>query len=402
MFNLYLKTLNNITFEAIKLYMLKRFLLLVFFYVAVGCKEDKINSQKHTPAAFIKTNLKYATGFTITKHNTYSRIAINTPWPNAKRTLQFIITSRLNAAKINLNKDEYDGIIITPIEKIIVTSTTHLPALELLGVQKTLVGFPGTHYVSSKKIRQQLDSGFIRELGKNESLNTEVVLELQPDVVIGFGIDGNNSALEIIKKSGIPVMFNGDWAEKTPLAKAEWIKFFGVLFNKENAADSIFNHIEKNYNTAKKLALGTTQKPTMLSGAMHGNVWYLPNGTSTEAQFFKDANVNYLWSSTKGTGSLKLNFESVFLKAKNASIWLNPSNYTSYKTLKNANKNHSAFVAYKKKNIYTFANTTGVTGGILYYELGITRPDLVLKDIIKISHPQLLKNYEPYFIKPLK
>lgn len=346
-------------------------------------------------------DLKYAEGFFITKHDNFNVVEVTKPWPNSKKKYKYAIISKKNASKTSFMKDEYDGIIITPVEKIVVTSTTHLPALELLNVENTLVGFPGTDYVSSKKIRKQIDNGNIRELGKNEGLNTEVLLELNPDVVVGFGIDGGNRSLETIKKSGIPVIFNGDWVESSPLAKAEWIKFFGVLFNKEKVADSIFNKIENDYLEAKTLAKNVSIKPTVLSGAMHNDIWYLPNGTSTEAQLLEDANVEYLWNDTKGSGSLKLNFESVFVKAKDADVWLNPSNYSSYESLKNANENHTLFDAFQKQNIYTFNNTTGATGGVLYYELGMTRPDLVLKDIIKICHPELLEHYEPYFFKPL-
>lgn len=381
---------------------MKKLILLFIFSISFACKEDKKNSKELPLIVKEEVTLKYAQGFLITKFNTFSILEIKMPWPNAKQPFKFLLINKEDAAKATILRSEYDGIIMTPVQNIICTSTTHLPALELLNVEKTLVGFPGTDYVSSTTIRQLIDSGTVRELGKNEALNTEVLLELNPDVVIGFGIDGGNRSLETIKKSEIPVIFNGDWVESSPLAKAEWIKFFGALYDKEKEADSVFNQIEEDYLKAKKLAQNTKSKPTVLSGAMHNDIWYLPNGTSIEAQLLKDANVNYLWSSTEGSGSLKLNFESVFVKAKEADIWLNPSNYTSYQSLKNGNENHILFDAYQNKNIYTFTNTTGATGGVLYYELGMTRPDLVLKDIIKICHPELLNYYEPYFLKPLK
>ncbi|WP_298238854.1 ABC transporter substrate-binding protein [uncultured Algibacter sp.] len=365
------------------------------------CKE-KQNHSIDTSKNGESLILKHANGFEIIDFKNYKILKILKPWPNATQTYKYALISKENAAKTTFDKDIFDGIITTPIEKIVVTSTTHLPALELLNSEKTLIGFPGTDYISSKTIRNLIDNGNIRELGKNEGLNTEVLLELNPNIVVGFGIDGGNRSLEIIKKSGIPVVFNGDWVESSPLAKAEWIKFFGVLFNKETKADSIFKQIESDYLEAKKLAQNVTTKPTVLSGAMHSDIWYLPNGTSTEAKLLKDANVNYLWSNTEGSGSLKLNFESVFVKAKHADIWLNPSNYQSLETLKNGNQNHSMFDAFQNKNIYTFTNITGNTGGVLYYELGMTRPDLVLKDIIKICHPQLLNDYQPYFFKPLE
>ncbi len=150
------------------------------------------------------------------------------------------------------------------------------------------------------------------------------------------------------------------------------------------------------------MASKVKRQPTVLSGAMHKDIWYLPNGTSPEAQLLKDANVNYLWSETTGKGSLALSFESVFFKARNADLWLSPSYYKSLEALKKANEHYTKFDAFATKNIYTFSNSTGKTGGVLYYELGIARPDLVLKDIIKICHPDLLEDYELFFFKPLR
>ena len=66
-----------------------------------------------------------------------------------------------------------------------------------------------------------------------------------------------------------------------------------------------------------------------------------------------------------------------------------------------SSKHYLQFDAYKRRKIFTTANTLGDTGGTLYYELAPQRPDLVLKDLIHILHPGLLPNYEPFFFKPL-
>ncbi|WP_372938380.1 ABC transporter substrate-binding protein [Seonamhaeicola sp.] len=375
--------------------------ILLLYIVFLGCKNEP---KKQITESITGTtlNLKYATGFSCKDYDSYKIIEVNKPWPNSENTYKYaLLKPNFNADVCKLEKSKFNDVIKLPIENIVVTSTTHIPALELLNIEESLIGFPETNFISSKKIRKRIDEGFIKEIGKNESLNTEVLLELQPDIVIGFGIDGTNRAFEILKKSGIPIIYNGDWVESSPLAKAEWIKFFGVLFDKEKEADSIFNQIEKNYLNAKTIAKKTKNNPTVLSGAMHNDVWYLPNGTSTEAQLLKDANVNYLWADSKGSGSLKLNFEAVFDRAKNADIWLSPSNYSSLQALKNANTHHSMFKAFQNKTVYSFTNTTGSTGGVTYYELGFARPDWVLKDIIKICHPNVLKNYKPHFYKPL-
>ncbi|MBU2938870.1 ABC transporter substrate-binding protein [Lacinutrix sp. C3R15] len=377
-------------------------LLFCSILLFISCKKEVKTIPETSKQDVAKSENKYAEGFSITHTENFKILTIKNPWPKAEKEYKYALVPKNAASKITLNKDAFDGIITIPIENIVVTSTTHIPALELLNVEETLIGFPGTDYVSSEKTRTRIDNQEIRELGKNEGINTEVLLELQPDVVIGFGIDGNNKTFETIKKANIPVIYNGDWVEKSPLAKAEWIKFFGVLYNKGKEAEVVFNQIEKDYLEAKTIASTVEKQPTVLSGAMHKDIWYLPNGTSPEAQILKDANVNYLWSETTGNGSLSLNFETVFEKAEHADLWLSPSYYNSIEALEKANQHYAKFDAFKNKNMYTFANTTGKTGGVLYYELGTARPDLVLKDVIKICHPGVLQNYTPYFFKPLE
>ncbi|RNC86991.1 MAG: ABC transporter substrate-binding protein [Winogradskyella sp.] len=375
--------------------------ILLFLVVLVSCKnESKLEIPQTNQSNALR--LKYATGFSVIDNGGYKVLTISKPWPKSNKTYKYIIASNETLSKMTFPSDFYDGVISDNIKNIVVTSTTHIPAIELLGVEQSLVGFPGTDYISSEKTRTRIDNGEIRELGKNEGINTEVLLEVNPDVVIGFGVDGVNKTFETIKKANIPVIYHGGWVEDSALGKAEWIKFFGVLFNKEKEADSIFNTIEKNYFEAKAIAKNAISKPKILSGAMTKDIWHLPNGNSPEAQFMVDANVDYLWKDSSGNGSLSLSFEAVFNKAKNADIWLSPSYYTSFSQLEKVNALYTNFSAFKNKSVYTFSNTTGKTGGVLYYELGIARPDLVLKDIIKICHPELLEEYTPYFFKPLE
>lgn len=396
----FIKITNQYCEDELQRLHMKIIRFLILFLIVSACKNDTKTEVLETS----ETNqlvLKHAEGFKIFTSNKNKTIEITKAWPEAEKKYIYLLLTEEQASKATYNKNDYDAVIITPITKTVVTSTTHIPALELLGAEQTLVGFPGMDYISSEKTRDLIDHGKVRELGKNEGINTEVLLELNPDVVIGFGVDGVNKTFETIKKGGIPVIYNGDWVESSALAKAEWIKFFGALFNKEKEADSIFNKIEKNYLEAKAIARQAKQQPTVLSGAMHKDVWYLPNGSSPEAQFLKDANVNYLWRNSTGNGSLALSFEVVLDKAKDADLWLSPSYYTSFNQLEEASSIYTNFKAFKHKNIYSFSNTTGTTGGVLYYELGTARPDLVLKDLIKICHPELLKDYEPFFFKPL-
>ncbi|MCQ0111236.1 iron complex transport system substrate-binding protein [Zhouia amylolytica] len=372
---------------------------LILMLAFTGCKEKKSSSSKGVRNSDVElVDIEYAKGFTISKNSQYTSIDVLGPWPNSEESFKYVLIPKgANAPQI-----DYDALIEVPIDKIVVTSTTHIPALEALNEIDKLVGFPDTKYVSSEAARKRIDNGEIIELGMNESINTEILIDMKPDVVVGFSINSQNKTYDAIQRSGISVAYNGDWAEETPLGKAEWIKFFAPFFGKEKLADSIFNSIEKEYQRVKDIAKKSKSRPTVFSGAMFKDVWYMPTGESWAGQFLKDANANYLWKETKGTGSLALNFESVLEKAKNADIWLGSSQFTSYAELDDSNPHYSLFDAYKNKNIYTFSLTKGATGGILYYELAPNRPDVVLKDIIHILHPELLPNHKLFFFKPLE
>lgn len=353
-------------------------------------KETAINS---------KNEVQYAKGFSIENYTGFSILTVKNPWPNANKSFKYILQKKNGTIPDSLRQNT---IIPIPVKSIVVTSTTHIPSLELLDEEKTLLGFPHLEYICSEKIKEQIKTGKLKELGSYRQLNTEVLLEMHPDIIVGHGIDNNNPALDNLQKSGLKVMFNGDWNEETPLGKAEWIKFFGALYGKQKQADAIFTNIKQEYLNTLKIVKKATNKPTVLAGDMYEDRWYLPKGSSWGSLLLKEAKGNYLWQETTGTGSLSLSLETVFEKAKNAEIWITSGQFSSLKEMNDANPHYAEFHAFKTKNVYSFRKQNGKSGGVLVYELGPNRPDMVLKDIVKILHPELLPDYELFFFEKLK
>jgi len=378
--------------------MQKILLLLCFFLLITSCKEVQKPTSNITETEKA-IQITYAKGFEIQSFNEYKVITLKNVWPGSEREFKYALIEK--GATLP-SSETFDAIIEIPVKKIVVTSTTHIPSLEMLGVEESLVGFPNLDYISSIKTRKRIAEDAIVELGKNEDINTEVLINLSPDLVVGFAVDGVNKTLSIIKKTGIPIVYNGDWTETSPLGKAEWIKFFGVFFKKEKEADSIFSEIMTQYLIAKNKALKATNRPTVLSGAMYKDVWHLPQGNSWAAQFIADANGEYLWKESEGTGSLSLNLENVLEKGVNADYWIGPGYFSSLVQLKDTHNVYIQFDAFKNDNVYNFTNKKGETGGLLYFELAPNRPDIVLKDIIKILHPELLPEHELFFFDKLQ
>jgi len=384
-----------------KILMIRKVFFCSLFLLFFCCNEQKKEPLPATAEPAQQT-ISYAKGFSISKEgNDITLITVSSPWSGATTKYTYALIPKEKMAFMTLNSDAYDAIVSVPVERMVATSTTHIPALEELGVIDKLVGFPDTQYVSSPAARQRIRSGKIVDLGKAEAINSEMTLALNPEVIVGFSVSGQNKAYETLKHSNLPVVYNGDWTEESPLGKAEWIKFFAPFFQLETKADSIYKQIETSYNQAKDLAKKATKRPTVMSGALYKDIWYLPGGKSWAAQFLKDANSKYLWSETEATGSLSLGWENVLETAQNAEFWVSPSQFTSYDDMSKSSRHHEQFKAFQSKKIFTFAKTKGMTGGLLYYELAPQRPDLVLKDLIHIFHKGILPEHEPYFFKPL-
>ena len=367
---------------------MKYWIIIIGLGLLVSCNQNKKVKEINTKS---KALVKYAKGFDIEEFENYFVLVIKNPYQNSEVRYEYILAKDNYDVKIAKSNST---VIKIPVKKVIATSTTHIPMIEALEEENSLVGFPNMNYVSSTKTRGLIDKGFVKEVGMDANLNTEIIIDLNPDVIIGFSVNANNKSLETIMRTGITVIYNGAWLEETPLGRAEWLKFFGILYDKKEFADSIFNEIERNYLEIKNIATKKSKQPTILSGAMFKDVWNIPAGDSFVAQFFKDANTDYLWKDSKGAGSLQLNFENVLDKGQQADIWVGPGSFFTKENLLNSNPHYANFKAFKTGNIYTFSKRKGATGGTIYYELGALRPDLILKDIIKIAYPELLTTEE--------
>nr|WP_317631136.1 ABC transporter substrate-binding protein [uncultured Flavobacterium sp.] len=373
------------------------FVFCLFLFGFTSC-ENK-NQSKEKQQIISENKITHAKNFELYEYADFKILKINKPWQQANESLVYVLAKQQNLVPDSLKNKNF---IQIPVQKVIATSTTHIPSFEMLNQSNSLIGFPNLNYISSATIRENIKQNRVTEVGQNESLNTEVIIDLNPDLVVGYGMESSNKTLESLKQMGISVIYNADWTEQTPLGKAEWIKFFGALFDQNDLANTKFLEIETEYNTLKKLAKTATNSPKVFSGGLYQDVWYAPKGNSWGAIFFEDANANYIWKNHKGEGSIAISIEQALHDAQNIPIWIAPSSAESIQDLKNNSKHNEQFNAFKTQQIYSFAMKKGETGGVIYYEVAPNRPDLVLKDLIKILHPELLPNYNLYFYEKLK
>ena len=238
-------------------------LLLLLPFLLLGCKETTKNTSVVSQDP--KNEIQYASGLAIYKYDGYSVVKVLNPWPKAEKPFTYILKQQNGVVPDSLN--DYTTVTV-PLQKLVVTSTTIIPFLEMLDSETKLIGFPHTDYISSTKTRALIDRGNVRDVGQNESLNIELLFDMQPDAIVTFGVDNTNPMVDKLTSNGLHVLFQGDWMEQSPLGKAEWIKFYAALLGKEKEGDSIFNSIANNYKQTLTLVKDKAPQEKVLYGSL--------------------------------------------------------------------------------------------------------------------------------------
>jgi len=346
-----------------------------------------------------RTVLHYAHGFKVAYEGNIKRVVVARPFQGATAGYTYLLVPEGETVPAH-NPDE--KVIRIPLKSIVCTSTTHIPLLDYLDESAKLVGFPTTDYISSEKTRAQVDAGKVQELGVDKGLNLELLAALKPGMVMGYVTTSDYGQFKKIEELGIPSVMNAEYLEKHPLGRAEWIKFMALFFNKEHQADSVFNAIEKSYLDTKQRADTVRTRPTILSGVVYGDAWFLPGGQNYAATLLRDAGCRYLWENDSTNGFLELSFETVYEKAHNADRWIGPGSYNSLKEIETADRRYANFKAFKEKKVYSYNARIGAKGGSEFLELGYLRPDIILKDLLVIAHPSLIPEHKLFFHEQLE
>lgn len=372
--------------------------LLTGILLLLACQGKKTPQEEATLTPALSMQVKYAEGFKVYSLGNATLVEVTYPFQGATSGYSYLLVPRGEEPPVHRTSTR---VIYTPLESIVCTSTTHIPLLDYLGETDKLIGFPTTDYISSEKMRQRIDERKVTELGIDKGLNLERLAVLKPGVVMGYTMSSDYGQFKKIEELGIPVVINSEYLEEHPLGRAEWIRFMGLFFDKQKEADSVFAAIEENYLLARGKAEHLAERPTVLSGIVYGDAWFLPAGENYAAKLFRDAGCRYLWEDSRGNGFLEISFESVYDKAHDADLWIGTGTYTNLREIAAADVRYRRFRPFQQKQVYNYDKRKGAKGGNEFLELGYLRPDLILKDLIKIAHPGVLPDHVLFFHRKL-
>lgn len=375
------------------------FVFATLLLVGAGCADKRSAKQNESLKQPSAISIKYARGFRVSSLGTSKLVQVTYPFQGATSGYSYLLVPKGEEPPPH---EPGIRIVYVPVSSIVCTSTTHIPLLDYLGETDKLVGFPSTDYISSGKMRARIRQGKVVDLGVDKGLNMERLAVLKPDLVMGYTMSSDYGQFAKIEDLGIPVVINSEYLEQHPLGRAEWLKFMALFFNKEKVADSVFSFIEENYQRTKNLVTVGQGAPTVLSGIVYGDAWFLPAGENYAAKLFRDAGCHYLWRDTPGNGYLRISFESVYDKAHDADLWIGTGTYKTLDEIRAADGRYAKFKAFGDKQVYNYDARMGEKGGNEFLELGYLRPDLILQDLVKIAHPDVLPDYHLFFHRKLE
>lgn len=359
-----------------------------------GCVENYDESLDYFPE---KVSFERASNVSVEYFNNYKLVMVRNPWRDGEAvSYEYVLVQCGTPAPAGLSEDAL--VIEVPVSRFVALSTTQLPQLELLEELDSLVGIESLDLVNTAAVRSLVESGAVAELGTGAEVNIETTLDLEPDVAmtIGYGI-ADLDAQPVLLEAGIATVLNAGYREESPLGRAEWLKFMALFFNKEALAEKRFTGQVEAYEGLAALTADVGERPTVLANAPFRGTWNVPGGESYFAQFLADAGANYLWANEAGSGSIPLDFEVVFDRAAEADFWVNPSSsWLSLADAQAADERYADFAAFEN-HIYNNNARLNESGGNDYWETGVAHPEMILADLIKIFHPELLPEHELVF-----
>jgi len=348
------------------------------------------------PGSGGRSTVEYAQNFSLTYAEGYQVLTVNEPSPGAAPE-SYVLVSCGATPELPPELAAAPRIPV-PITSIYTASTTHLPLLVDLDRLDVLAGVATAAFLSSREVRALLDAGTVAEFAPTEQIDVERVVAARPDVLMTGGFD--DPAFPALRSAGVPVVANAEYLEPTPLGRAEWIKVMAALTGDELRATAVFDQVEAAYRENATLAAGAAPVP-VVAGSLFEGVWSVPAGGSYLGRLLDDAGGANPWSSDPSRSSLTLDFETVYAQAGQAPVWLATQDWTSRADALADDPRYGELAAVRDGQVWTANRAVGPGGGNDFYERGVTRPDLVLADLVAILHPELAPAHELTFYTEL-
>ena len=338
--------------------------------------------------------IKYAKGFWLEYRDGYTVLNIKDPQESSHTHYQYALIPR--GKKVQTPAEL--PVVEIPVRSVVCMTSLQLSNFIKLGEIDKVVGITSTRFLFNEGMQSRVDEGKTRRIGIEGNFDNEVIMSLNPDLMLISPF--KRGGYDAVKDIGIPLVPHLGYKEMTPLGQAEWIKFVGLLLGMDDKAKAEFDRIENRYNALKAMVGEVKRRPVVFSGELRGGVWYAVGGKSFLAQLFHDAGADYFLKDDPRSGGVTLDFETVYNQAESADYWRIANSFAGeycYDALKAQDERYADFKAFKDKRV-VYCNMREKP----FYESMPAEPEVVLADMIRVFHPEILPDHEPVYYDLLK
>lgn len=354
------------------------FTLFAAFWLA-SCKPERTGANADGGDTI---RFNYARLITAVRHADRIDVRIADPWHEGRTLRRYVL-----AAHAGVERRGDDVLVCVPLRRAVVSTTVHSGLLMQLGATESIGGVCDLQYVAIPEVQRLCKEGRIKDCGSSMQPDAERILDAKADAILMSPFE-NSGGYGKLEEIGVPLIECADYMEATPLGRAEWMRFYGMLVGREREADSLFAIVRGRYAELKAKATATKQRPTVAMDKLTSGIWYVPGGASTIGQMLADAGAAYVYAGEKKAGSLSMPFESVFDKAGQADYWLLRYAAPQPLTLSQLDAEHKGYAemaAYKSGRVYGCNTLTS-----RFFEESPFRPDFLLEDFVEIFHPEAI------------
>lgn len=371
-------------------------LLIILVIVLLASCGSPAEKQSGTEASLASYPTRYAERFEIQDGGTGRILRVKNPWQGASGVVFDYFLSEDGAKPDSAFVGEVIGI---PVRRVVCMSSSHVAFISACGEAQTVIGVSGARFLTDSTVR----AAGVADVGYDSNVNFELIVSLKPDVVLAYEVSGENSVVvEKLKSLGVKVMYIADYLENNPLGRAEWIVAFGALFGDPERGQSLFDSISTDYAAAKALASEVKGRPEVMLNSPWQDVWFVPGDRNYMVQMLLDAGGQYVCRGTDSDTSRPISSEVALMKCMEADYWLCPGSAMTIKELNAANPLFGDIPAMRNNLVFNNNARNTPEGGSDFWESGAVYPNVILKDLIYILHPDLLPDHQLYYFHRLK
>lgn len=374
----------------------KKLILLFAVVLLTACANHKTGSSDEQGDTI---PMKYARNLTMVRHDGYTEVTIRNPWDTTTVLHRYVLLNDLKDSKDLKAHAKGATFVSVPLRRAGVFTAVHCGLIKELGKEPSIRGICEIEYINIASIRKAVSEGWVANFGNAMSPDIESIMDAQPDGLLISPFE-NSGGYGRVERLGIPIIECADYMEFSPLARAEWMKFYGVLFGCYDRADSLFAAVESRYLALKAQATQVKERPTLIVEKPYSGIWYVPGGNSSMGVLYRDAGADYVFADRPNSGSLPLSIETVFEAAQSADIWLIKYNQATPLTLAELESDYPSFAhfrSFQSGRVYGCNQETSQ-----FYEETPYHPDRLLADLLRIIHPELGITAEKSYFCPVR